>query len=252
MRFLFSQHVKENANKILTIFRPSDNLVPLFIGGLASILSIVTSVPGRLEQHSEMLSLFIGIFLFFPITMISRIFNIPSIDLSMLMGLFLISPFALFAGYDVCRIVLRERTNSTRIQLSGIFSFLIVASTILSIQFGIPAKLCFYTHQDLFQAVLDRQVLGHGGYKSIQKIGLVEIQDIIVTNSDSPGDKPRPRANDRDKDVYFVTGNTSVWSDRFSYGFIYSASNLNNIPEDLRSSYTHIYEKWYIFSRTGV
>jgi hypothetical protein len=222
-----------------SIFRLSDNLVPLFIGVLALILSIISSVPGRLEEHSQGLSFFIGIFFFLPITMIFDILNIPRIDLSILGEIFLILPFVLFAGYNICQIVFRDRHNPTRLQLSGIFSFLIVATTILSIHFSIPAKLCFFTHQDRFQ-----QVLAESEYKSIKKIGLVEIQDIIVTNHD--------RENQGDKDIYFVTGNVSPWSDRFRYGFVYSASNLENIDEDLRDSFTRIYGKWYIFSNIKV
>jgi hypothetical protein len=183
-----------------SIFRFSENLVPLFIGVLALILSIVTSVPGRLESHNESFSFLIGIFLFIPIAMIFRILNIPPIDLSILMEIFLLFPFVLFAGYNLCQIAFRDRTNPTRIQLSGVFSFLIVAIAILSIHLSIPAKLCFYTHQDRFQ-----KVLAESEYKSIKKIGLVEIQDIIVTNND--------RENNSGKDIYFVTGNTSAWSD---------------------------------------
>lgn len=218
-----------------SIFRLSDNLVPLFIGVLALILSITSSVPGRLEQHSQGVSFFIGIFFFLPITMIFDILNIPRIDLSILGEIFLILPFVLFAGYDIYQILFRDRHNPMRLQLSGIFSFLIVATTILSIHFSIPAKLCFLTHQDRFQ-----QALAESNYKSVKQIGLIKIQDIVVRNSDEE--------KDRGKDIYFETVNTSDgWSDRLSYGFLYSASNLKNVDEDVRQSYKHIYGKWYIF-----
>jgi hypothetical protein len=222
-----------------SIFRLSDNLVPLFIGVLALILSIEASVPGRLEEHSQLPWFFIAIFLVVPINGICTILSIPLIHPIVLFEMVLISPFILFAGYDIYQIVFRDRPNSTRLQLSGVFSFLIVATAILSIHFSIPAKLCFFTHQDRFQ-----QVLAESEYKSIKKIGLVEIQDIIVTNHD--------QENKGDKDIYFVTGNVSPWRDRFRYGFVYSASNLKNIDEDLRDGFTHIHEKWYIFSNIKV
>lgn len=111
------------ADRILSIFRISDNLVPLFIAVLTLILSIVTSVPGRVEEHSELFSLLISVFLFIPMLIIFRILNIPPIDLSILIELFLLLPFVLFAGYDIYQIIFRNRTNPARLQLSGIFSF---------------------------------------------------------------------------------------------------------------------------------
>lgn len=232
---------------MLSTFRLADNLVPLFLGVLATILSIVASVPGRLEEHSLIPWLFVFFILIMPINGIFNILNTPQIQPIIWLDLFLIFPFLLFAGYDIYRIVFRDRQDKQRIQLSGIISFFVVMITILSIQFGIPAKLCFYTHQNLFQQVLERQIL-NSEYKNIKKIGSIEIEDIIVTNSYYLWERLSRRENDRDKDVYFVTGNTSIWSERSTYGFVYSASNLESIHEDLRPNFTHINGKWYIFS----
>jgi hypothetical protein len=219
-----------------SIFRLSDNLVPLFIGALALILSIEASVPGRLESHSELPWFLIAIFLIMPINGICTILSIPLIHPIVLFELVLISPFILFAGYDIYQILFRDRHNPTRIQLSGIFSFLIVATTILSIHFSIPAKLCFFTHQDRFQ-----QALAESEYESIKQIGLIEIQEISIRNSNEE--------KNRGKDIYFDTVNTSdAWGGRFTYGFVYLASNLDNIDKDFRDSYKHIDGKWYIFS----
>ncbi len=234
-----------------SIFRLSDNLVPLFIGVLAIILSIEAAVPGRLEEHSQLPWFFIDIFLVLPINAICMSLNIPLIPPTILLNLFLIFPFVLFAGYDIYQIVFGDRSKSHPLQLSGVFSFLITAIAILSIYFGIPAKLCFYAHQDRFQ-----QVLAEVEYKKIKKVGLLEIQDIFVVNSDSLGERLPQRDNNSDKDIYFVTVDGGGWSNRFSCGFVYLPSNLKTISNqensfsDFRYSFNHIYGKWYIFSET--
>ncbi len=235
MIFSLSQQIKDKIGKISSLFRLSDHLVPLFIGVLAIILSIEASVPGRLEEHSQLPWLLIAIFLVVPINALCTILSIPLIHPIILLELFLISPFMLFAGYNICQIVFRDHSKSHRLQLSGIFSFTIVAATILLLHFRVPAKLCFLTHQDRFQ-----QVLADGKYTSITQIGMIEIKDIIIKNSDEK--------NNRGKDIYFETVNISNIGDgRLSYGFVYLASNLDNIDKDFRDRDRHIYESWYVF-----
>ena len=69
---------------------------------------------------------------------------------------------------------------------------------------------------------------------------MIEIKDIIIKNSDEK--------NNRGKDIYFETVNISNIGDgRLSYGFVYLASNLDNIDKDFRDRDRHIYESWYVF-----
>ncbi len=235
MIFSLSQQIKDKIGKISSLFRLSDHLVPLFIGVLAIILSIEASIPGRLEEHSQLPWFLIAIFLVVPINGICTILSIPLIHPIILLELFLILPFVLFAGYNIFQIVFRDRNNRTHLQLSGIFSFLIVSATILLLHFRVPAKTRFLTHQDRFQ-----QVLADGKYTDIKQIGSIEIEDIIVRNSD--------KEKNRGKDIYFETVNTSDgWDGRLSYGFVYLASNLDNVDRDFRDRDRHIYGNWYIF-----
>jgi FlaA1/EpsC-like NDP-sugar epimerase len=190
---------------------------PLFLGVICTYWLVLALVPGRLEDHTSNLLLSLLIFLV-----------IPPISL----GIFG------WAIYEIIRVFRDKQKYLNILKSSGVISLLILLFTSCLLFFNIPARLYFYTSNQQFQQVLDRQILSNGNYQNIKKIGNFKIAEIVVDR--------RVGGSTKDKPVYFITRNIA-FIDVDRYGFAY----LPDRSQTFASQTTHIYGKWYVFFQAG-